>query len=511
MGMSPLHVKDSEEMREQSFEYLILAAPRAKERQHQSFSLFRGRNTGTECLLLLLITLLGSQCSCALSIKNDVVLNRGTTGETVLGLLSSEKLGQGMEAAQGDTFSLRGNIDNGRQLKSHSKTKHKEITPAPEIEEEQEEPTGGSKTEGAGKWFHEETAAPQLTSTHSASNADSKGTNSTHSSTHSTSSNSPAASPNKKDEDNLSEAEPEGILELPPGFEDEATEAPDQDELENWWKDDTAETEPTGGTEAEYDDPEEEELEAEESKPVYKPPEDVEDEGSESEYTPAEDEESKESKPVYKPSDDNGDDDGDGDDTVEEEKSESENTPPEDEEEHESKPVYKPAVDDDNAEEEEKEEEEEESESEYRPPDNEESKTSKPAYRPPGDEETEGKEETDDDDDEAEPMETLPPYKPHDEEPMSKPKYTPPAADPETAEEIEEMEAIEEELEEELLQEEREVRRIGGFGGFLAVLAMVFTAYQMSENPDGTETISVTPLACHLLALLFSIALGCSH
>lgn len=51
--------------------------------------------------------------------------------------------------------------------------------------------------------------------------------------------------------------------------------------------------------------------------------------------------------------------------------------------------------------------------------------------------------------------------------------------------EEEEEKAKEEELEEELAQEEREVRRIGGFGVFLAILAMVFTAHQMSENPDG--------------------------
>lgn len=43
----------------------------------------------------------------------------------------------------------------------------------------------------------------------------------------------------------------------------------------------------------------------------------------------------------------------------------------------------------------------------------------------------------------------------------------------------------EEFLEEELVREEREVRRIGGFGVFLAIVAMVFTAHQMSENPDG--------------------------
>ena len=472
MGMSPLHVNDSEEMREQAFGYLILSALRVKERQHRPSSVLRGRNTRTECLLLLLITVLGSQCSCSLAIKNEAALNSAKTDATFLGLLSSEKLGQAMEVAE--TFSLRGNIDNGRQLKSHSKTKETETTLAPDIQEEvEEEPTVVSGAQGAGKWFHEDekTAAPHSTSPHSTSSSHSKGTNSTHSSTHSTASSSSPASHNKMDKDSVTEAEPEGILEIPPGFEDEATEAPDPGEIDNWWKDDTAETEPTGGAEEEYDDPEEIELESEESKPVYKPP-------------------------------DNDGDDVD-DDNVEEEESESEYSPPEDEEEQEPKPVYKPNDDNDDI------EEEEESESEYKPPEDEASKESKPTYRPPEDEETEEEEETDDDDDE-EPIETRPPYKPHDdEEPMSKPKYTPPAADPETTEEIEEMEAIEEELEEELLQEEREVRRIGGFGGFLAVLAMIFTAYQMSENPDGKETVSVTPLAGYLVASLYAIALGC--
>jgi len=54
--------------------------------------------------------------------------------------------------------------------------------------------------------------------------------------------------------------------------------------------------------------------------------------------------------------------------------------------------------------------------------------------------------------------------------------------------EKEEQEELEKEakLEKELVREEREVRRIGGFGVLLAILAMIFTAHQMSENPDGT-------------------------
>ena len=38
---------------------------------------------------------------------------------------------------------------------------------------------------------------------------------------------------------------------------------------------------------------------------------------------------------------------------------------------------------------------------------------------------------------------------------------------------------------EEIKEEERKVRTIGGFGIFLAIFAMIFTAWQMSDNPDG--------------------------
>jgi hypothetical protein len=62
-------------------------------------------------------------------------------------------------------------------------------------------------------------------------------------------------------------------------------------------------------------------------------------------------------------------------------------------------------------------------------------------------------------------------------------------------EDLEDLEKEEEALEEELAQEEREVRRIGGFGVFLAIVAMIFTAHQMSENPDG-EYFSSFSLRC---------------
>ena len=55
----------------------------------------------------------------------------------------------------------------------------------------------------------------------------------------------------------------------------------------------------------------------------------------------------------------------------------------------------------------------------------------------------------------------------------------------EEAAKVEEYEKEEEKLEKELSMEKREVRRIGGFSFLLAVIAMVVTAQQMSENPDG--------------------------
>jgi hypothetical protein len=48
-----------------------------------------------------------------------------------------------------------------------------------------------------------------------------------------------------------------------------------------------------------------------------------------------------------------------------------------------------------------------------------------------------------------------------------------------------ETDEIEEELEEELVREKKVARGIGGFGFVFAVCFMIFTAHQMSENPDG--------------------------
>jgi len=65
----------------------------------------------------------------------------------------------------------------------------------------------------------------------------------------------------------------------------------------------------------------------------------------------------------------------------------------------------------------------------------------------------------------------------------------------------------EEEYRDEIQAEEREFRRVGGLGIFLAVLAMIFTAWQMSENPDG-----IYAAACRLIitviGLIFRLALS---
>jgi hypothetical protein len=45
--------------------------------------------------------------------------------------------------------------------------------------------------------------------------------------------------------------------------------------------------------------------------------------------------------------------------------------------------------------------------------------------------------------------------------------------------------AADDDVLDEIQQVERKVRTIGGFGIFLAIVAMIFTAWQMSDNPDG--------------------------
>ena len=61
------------------------------------------------------------------------------------------------------------------------------------------------------------------------------------------------------------------------------------------------------------------------------------------------------------------------------------------------------------------------------------------------------------------------------------PEYTPTDDDPIQIED----ESIVEQVEQELEREEKVARTAGGFGIFLAIGAMIFTAHQMSENPDG--------------------------
>jgi len=60
------------------------------------------------------------------------------------------------------------------------------------------------------------------------------------------------------------------------------------------------------------------------------------------------------------------------------------------------------------------------------------------------------------------------------------------------------------ELETELKQEEIVARRAGGLGIFLGILAMIFTAHQMSENPDGIYA-SVCRLAITISSVVVKI------
>ncbi|KAG7357130.1 hypothetical protein IV203_001818 [Nitzschia inconspicua] len=59
-------------------------------------------------------------------------------------------------------------------------------------------------------------------------------------------------------------------------------------------------------------------------------------------------------------------------------------------------------------------------------------------------------------------------------------------------------------LEDELHKEERVARRAGGLGIFIGILAMIFTAHQMSENPDGIYA-SVCRLAITICSVVIKI------
>jgi hypothetical protein len=70
---------------------------------------------------------------------------------------------------------------------------------------------------------------------------------------------------------------------------------------------------------------------------------------------------------------------------------------------------------------------------------------------------------------------------------------------------------------EEIQEEERKVRTIGGFGIFLAIFAMIFTAWQMSDNPDGIYAamcrliITIIGLVMRILLSPCRSCMGGSH
>lgn len=65
--------------------------------------------------------------------------------------------------------------------------------------------------------------------------------------------------------------------------------------------------------------------------------------------------------------------------------------------------------------------------------------------------------------------------------------------------EEDDLETIEKELED----EERMVREVGGYGAVLAIIAMIFTAWQMNDNPDG-----IFATMCRLVITVCSIVIG---
>ena len=58
-------------------------------------------------------------------------------------------------------------------------------------------------------------------------------------------------------------------------------------------------------------------------------------------------------------------------------------------------------------------------------------------------------------------------------------------------------------IEKELEDEERMVREVGGYGAALAIIAMIFTAWQMNDNPDG-----IFATMCRLVITVCSIVIG---
>jgi flagellar biosynthesis GTPase FlhF len=59
------------------------------------------------------------------------------------------------------------------------------------------------------------------------------------------------------------------------------------------------------------------------------------------------------------------------------------------------------------------------------------------------------------------------------------------------------------EIKKELEDEERKVREVGGYGALLGVVAMIFTAHQMSDNPDG-----IFAAMCRLVITICGLVIG---
>mmetsp|Transcript_3086 Transcript_3086/g.8485 ORF Transcript_3086/g.8485 Transcript_3086/m.8485 type:complete len:347 (+) Transcript_3086:149-1189(+) len=102
---------------------------------------------------------------------------------------------------------------------------------------------------------------------------------------------------------------------------------------------------------------------------------------------------------------------------------------------------------------------------------------------------------------EPEDLETVPPQS---APPTAKP-YT--SSDEDPVKEEDEEHAVEEELQEletQFKKEEKVAREAGGFGIFFGIIAMIFTAHQMSENPDGIYA-SVCRLAITISTVIIKI------